>query len=59
MLTRSNLLEGAAGVPIAMGVARWPATALAQVGTRTFVLAHGEPSANVKRRRPCTPIAAT
>ena len=43
MLTRRNLLKGAAaGVPIAMGsVARWPATALAQAGTRTFVLAHG------------------
>jgi pimeloyl-ACP methyl ester carboxylesterase len=43
MLTRRNLLKGAAaGVPIAMGsVASWPATALAQAGTKTFVLAHG------------------
>ena len=38
MLTRRNLLKGAAaGVPIAMGsVARWPATALAQAGTKNF-----------------------
>ena len=44
MLTRRNLLKGAAaGVPIAMGsVARWPATALAQAGTKTFVLAPGQ-----------------
>ena len=43
MLTRRNLLKGAAaGVPIAMGsVAHWPATALAQTGAKTFVLAHG------------------
>jgi hypothetical protein len=43
MLMRRNLLKGAAaGVPIAMGsVARWSATALAQTGTKTFVLAHG------------------
>ena len=43
MLTRRNLLKGAAaGVPIAMGsVARWPPIALAQTGTKTFVLAHG------------------
>jgi pimeloyl-ACP methyl ester carboxylesterase len=43
MLTRRNLLKGAAaGVPIAMGsVASWPATALAQAGTKIFVLAHG------------------
>jgi pimeloyl-ACP methyl ester carboxylesterase len=43
MLTRRNLLKGAAaGVPIAMGsVASWPPIALAQTGTKTFVLAHG------------------
>jgi pimeloyl-ACP methyl ester carboxylesterase len=41
MSTRRNLLKGAAA-GVAMGsVARWPATALAQAGTKTFVLAHG------------------